>query len=120
MEELGKGKYLIDHLLWVGESELKNQEKFAKSAIEDLKQYSSMVNRALDIAEITMAVDEIRKYPKKTADNHLADHGGAGNCWARVCEFMMPIPNYYSSKRFKPNFLMEGCRYLQKLTELKW
>lgn len=37
----------------------------AKSAIEDLKQYSSMVNRALDIDEITMAVDEIRKYPKK-------------------------------------------------------
>lgn len=37
----------------------------AKSAIEDLKQYSSMVNRTLDIDEITMAVDEIKKYPRK-------------------------------------------------------
>ncbi len=37
----------------------------AKSAIEDLKQYSSMVNKTLDTEEISMAVDEIRKYPKK-------------------------------------------------------
>lgn len=36
-----------------------------ESAIEDLKQYSSMLNRSLDTDEISMAVDEIRKYPKK-------------------------------------------------------
>lgn len=37
----------------------------AKSAIEDLKQYSSMVNRTLDIDEISIAIDEIKKYPRK-------------------------------------------------------
>lgn len=36
-----------------------------EEAIEDLKKYSSMVQKELDIEEIVSGYDEILKYPKK-------------------------------------------------------
>lgn len=42
-----------------------------EEAIEDLKKYSSMVQKELDVEEIDMGYDEILKYPKKMMNKGL-------------------------------------------------